>query len=76
MHGTRVIGALMAWLLTASRQQGDPLILGEHRAPVEDFGLSYIKGLSRVSALHLLLTMVRDDGVSLQKVPGNVLSIR
>ena len=53
---------------------GEALILREHKGPVEDFGLSNIKGLSRVSALHLLITVVRDDGVSLQQVPEYVMS--
>lgn len=53
---------------------GEPLILREHTGPVEDFGLSYIKGLSRVSALHLLITVVRDDGVSLQQVLEYVMN--
>ena len=55
---------------------GEPLILREHKGPVEDFGLSYIKGPSQVSALHLLITVVRDGGVSLQKVLEHVMSRR
>ena len=69
--GYRLIDEMLA---DSVHTAGEPLILGDHKGPVEDFGLSYIKGLSRVSALHLLITVVRDDGVSLQQVPEYVMS--